>query len=96
MKRSYMAIAEQVPGETTWWISFPSFPGITSAADSAAEIMAQARDAWRPSSRICCGMASTRLPRSRTARFRMYDPGEDQNHLVILVPHVELVAAVGQ
>lgn len=40
----YDAIAERGAG-STWWISFPGRPGITSAADDAAEIVTQARDA---------------------------------------------------
>lgn len=40
----YYAIAERGEG-STWWISFPDRPGITSAADDAAEIVAQAQDA---------------------------------------------------
>ena len=40
----YYAIAERGEG-STWWISFPDRPGITSAADDAAEIVPQAQDA---------------------------------------------------
>jgi predicted RNase H-like HicB family nuclease len=42
--RHYYAIAERGTG-TTWWISFPGRDGITSAADDAGEIVAQAQDA---------------------------------------------------
>ena len=40
----YYVIAERGNGRT-WWLSFPDGPGIFSAADDAAEIPAQARDA---------------------------------------------------
>ena len=92
MKRSYIAIAEQVPGETTWWISFPSFPGVTSAGGLrcrnhgagegclATVIEDMLRDGQHPPASIEDGEVPD------------YDPGVYQNHLVILVPHVESVA----
>jgi predicted RNase H-like HicB family nuclease len=40
----YYAIAERGSG-TTWWISFPGRDGITSVADDAGQIVAQAQDA---------------------------------------------------
>ena len=46
MGRHYLAIAEcpTTSGEA-WWISFPSFPGVTSAAETAMAVLPQARDA---------------------------------------------------
>lgn len=40
----YYAIAERGQGRT-WWISFPGRDGITSAAEDAGDIVAQAQDA---------------------------------------------------
>jgi predicted RNase H-like HicB family nuclease len=40
----YYAIAERGNGQT-WWLSFPGFPGVFSAADDAGQIVAQAQDA---------------------------------------------------
>jgi predicted RNase H-like HicB family nuclease len=40
----YYVVAERGDGRT-WWLSFPHGPGIYSAADDAADIPAQARDA---------------------------------------------------
>ncbi len=40
----YYVVAERGSG-STWWLSFPHGPGIFSAADDAADIPAQARDA---------------------------------------------------
>jgi predicted RNase H-like HicB family nuclease len=40
----YYAVAERGSGGT-WWISFPGRDGITSAADDAGQIVAQAQDA---------------------------------------------------
>jgi predicted RNase H-like HicB family nuclease len=40
----YYAIAER-GADNTWWISFPDRDGITSAADDAGQIVAQAQDA---------------------------------------------------
>ena len=96
MKRSYMAIAEQVPGETTWWISFPSFPGVTSAADSAAEIMAQVGDALATVIEEMLRDGQHPPASIEDGEVPEYDPREYQNHLVILVPQVESVAAVGR
>jgi predicted RNase H-like HicB family nuclease len=43
--KSCIAIAEPSDDGATWWISFPGLPGVTSAADGAEQIAAQARDA---------------------------------------------------
>ncbi len=43
--KNYIAIVEPSDDGKTWWISFPGLPGITSVADSADRIVAQARDA---------------------------------------------------
>ena len=40
----YYVVAERGSGQT-WWLSFPHGPGIYSAADDAADIPAQAREA---------------------------------------------------
>ena len=56
--RHYYAIAERGTG-TTWWISFPGRDGITSAADDAGEIVAQAQDAL-----ASVAMYGGRLPRA--------------------------------
>ena len=42
--RHYYAIVEAGDGGS-WWISFPGRDGITSAADDAKQIVAQAQDA---------------------------------------------------
>jgi predicted RNase H-like HicB family nuclease len=54
----YYAVAERGTG-TTWWISFPGRDGITSAADDAGEIVAQAQDAL-----ASVAMYAGRMPRS--------------------------------
>ena len=41
--RQYLGVAER--GADGWWISFPAFPGVTSAGDTLAELAANARDA---------------------------------------------------
>ena len=43
--RNYIAIAEPSDDGKTWWISFPGFPGVTSAADRPEEIARRAQDA---------------------------------------------------
>jgi len=41
----YLAIADRLPGEANWSITFPAFPGLATVAESFAEIMRQAKDA---------------------------------------------------
>jgi len=43
--KTYLAIADQAPGEPLHSIIFPSFPGVTSTAETLADIIPQARDA---------------------------------------------------
>jgi len=44
-QKTYLAIADRVPGEAYWSITFPDFPGVTSAAEGFAAVMGQAKDA---------------------------------------------------
>ena len=41
--RQYLGVAER--GDEGWWISFPVFPGLTSAGNTLAELAGNARDA---------------------------------------------------
>ena len=41
--RQYLGVAER--GQEGWWISFPAFPGVTSAAGTLGDLMQNARDA---------------------------------------------------
>ncbi|HUN68129.1 MAG TPA: type II toxin-antitoxin system HicB family antitoxin, partial [Burkholderiales bacterium] len=43
--RTYLAIADRMPGEANWSITFPDFPGVTSVAARFADVMRQAKDA---------------------------------------------------
>jgi predicted RNase H-like HicB family nuclease len=43
--RHYLAIADRLPGEANWSITFPDFPGVTSVAEQVAAILRQAKDA---------------------------------------------------
>ena len=43
--RTYLAIADKVPGEEAWSITFPALPGVTSEAVEFREIILQTRDA---------------------------------------------------
>ena len=81
--RNYIAIAEPSDDGKTWWISFPGFPGVTSAADRPEQIAAQARDAL--ASAVEAGAS---LPPSvEDGAIPAYDRGEYDNPLVILVPY---------
>jgi predicted RNase H-like HicB family nuclease len=41
----YLALADRIPGEANWSITFPDFPGVTSVAEKFADVMRQAKDA---------------------------------------------------
>lgn len=41
----YLAIADRLPGEAHWSITFPSLQGVTSVAEKFADVMRQAKDA---------------------------------------------------
>lgn len=89
--QNHVAIAEPSSDGKTRWISFPGFPGVTSAADRPERIAPQARDALRSAIE-----AGAPLPAAiEDGAVPQYDPGEYDNLLVILVPHgpVAFVAA---
>jgi len=87
--KSYIAIAEPSDDGKTWWISFPGLPGVTSAADSPAEIASQARDAL--ASAIEAGAV---LPRSiEEGVIPQCDLSEFDNPLIVLVPYTAPAAA---
>jgi predicted RNase H-like HicB family nuclease len=88
--RNYIAIAEPSEDGKTWWISFPSFPGVTSVADGPEQIAAQAWDAL--TSAIEAG--ATLPPAIEDGVIPSYDLGEYQKPLVVLVPHTPTPAAV--
>jgi predicted RNase H-like HicB family nuclease len=81
--RNYIAIAEPSDDGTTWWISFPGLPGITSAADRPQDIARQAQDALASAVE-----ARAKLPRAiEDGEIPAYDLGEYSNPLVLLVPY---------
>lgn len=81
--KSYIAIAEPSDDGTTWWISFPDLPGVTSAADSAREIVPQARDAL--ASALAAGAS---LPAAvEDGVIPSYELADYHNPLVVLVPY---------
>ena len=41
----YLAIVDRRPEEANWSIIFPAFPGVTSVAETFADVMRQAKDA---------------------------------------------------
>ncbi len=43
--KTYLAIADRAPGEPLHSIIFPAFPGVTSVAETLADLIPQARDA---------------------------------------------------
>jgi predicted RNase H-like HicB family nuclease len=81
--RNYIAIAEPSDDGTTWWISFPGFPGVTSAADRPEQIARQAQDAL--ASAVEAGAA---LPRAiEDGEIPTYNLDDYSNPLVLLVPY---------
>jgi predicted RNase H-like HicB family nuclease len=81
----YYVIAERGDGHT-WWLSFPDGPGIFSAADDAAEIPLQARDALESVLMVPAG----KLPRSIEDGARPPDAATlaefEQPVLVVVIP----------
>jgi len=43
--KHYLAVADRLPDEANWSITFPDFPGVTSVAERFADVMRQAKDA---------------------------------------------------
>jgi predicted RNase H-like HicB family nuclease len=81
--KNYIAIVEPSDDGKTWWISFPSLPGITSAADRPEQIVTQARDA--PASAVGAGVV---LPSAiEDGVVPPSDLSEYNNPLVVLVPY---------
>ena len=87
--RNCIAIAEPSDDGKTWWISFPGFPGVTSAADGPEQIARQARDAL--TSAIEAGAALH--PAIEDGVIPAYDLGDYENPLVVLVAYEPVVAA---
>jgi predicted RNase H-like HicB family nuclease len=43
--KHYLAIADRLPNEANWSITFPDFPGVTSVSETFAGIRREAKDA---------------------------------------------------
>ena len=43
--KTYIAVADRLPDEARYSITFPGFSGVTSVADTLAEVLPQARNA---------------------------------------------------
>jgi len=81
-----LAIADRAPGEENWSILFPDFPGVTSVAETFAQVMVQARDALASAveDMILDGEA---LPASvDDGAVAAYDRAAFHDPLVLLVP----------
>jgi len=87
--RNYIAIAEPSKDGKTWWISFPGLPGVTSAADRPEHIARQAQDALTSAA----GAGATLPPAIEDGVIPLYDLGEYQNPLVLLVAYEPAMAA---
>ncbi len=94
MTRSYVAIAEgpALPGES-WWISFPDFPGVTSAAATAEEIQGQARDALASAIEAMQAEGQAAPAPIEEAGLPAYDLGDYDHPLVLLIASPEMVQA---
>jgi predicted RNase H-like HicB family nuclease len=80
--KNYIAIAEPSDDGKSWWISFPGFPGVTSAADSVGEIVGQAQDALTSAAE-----AGATMPAAiEDGAIPSYDLSEYRDPLVLLVP----------
>jgi predicted RNase H-like HicB family nuclease len=89
--KNYVAIAE--PSEDgTWWISFPGFPGVTSAASGPGQIVSQAQDALASA----LGAGAPLPPGLEDGVFPLYDLGDYHDPLVVLIPFAVPAAAAAQ
>jgi hypothetical protein len=77
----YIAIAEGSDDKRTWWISFPGLDSVTSAADDAADIASQARDAL--ASAVSAGVALP--PAIEDGVVRLYEISDYDSPLVVPV-----------
>ena len=88
--RHYSAIVEAGDGGS-WWISFPGRDGITSAADDAKQIVAQAQDALESAAmhdgRMPPAIEDGASPPTDLSDFRA--PA-----MVVVVPFVRALASV--
>lgn len=87
--RSYIAIADRAPGESSWSITFPSFPGVTSVAETAAEIMLQAKDALASAIEDMRADGEFLPPPVEESVFPEYDRSRFHNPHILLVPYTE-------
>jgi predicted RNase H-like HicB family nuclease len=94
MIRSYLAIADRAPGETTWSITFPDFPGVTSVAETAAAMMPQAKDALASAAEDMLEAGEALPPSVEEGAMPSYERREFYDPLVMLVPFTEPGKAV--
>ena len=94
MNRSYVAIAERPskPGQA-WWISFPNFPGVTSAADTADAIESQARDALATAIEALRAQGQALPAAVEETGLPAYDLADYDHPLVLLIPSPALAEA---
>jgi predicted RNase H-like HicB family nuclease len=87
MSGHYVAIAEcpTAPGEA-WRISFPSFPGVTAAADTPEAIVDQAQEALELAIEGMLEDGQTPPGPLEEAGLPEYDLTEFESPLVLLVP----------
>jgi predicted RNase H-like HicB family nuclease len=90
--KNYVAIVEPSDDGKMWWISFPGLPGVTSAASTPGEIVAQAQDALASATEN--GVA---LPPSiEDGALPPNDLTEFDKPLIILVPYTARLAVSAQ
>lgn len=89
--KNYVAIAEP-SDDGTWWISFPGFPGVTSAANGPGQIVSQAQDALASA----IGAGAPLPPAVEDGVLPSYNLVEYHEPLVVLVPFAVPAAAAAQ
>lgn len=92
--KSYVAIADRAPGESNWSILFPDFPGVTSVAERAADILPQARDALASACEDMLAGGEQLPPSVEDDAWPEYDRKEFHEPHVLLVPFTEPGRAV--
>ncbi|HEY5301769.1 MAG TPA: plasmid partition protein ParG [Acetobacteraceae bacterium] len=84
--KSYIGIADRAAGEGRWSITFPDFPGVTSVAERAADIMPQAKDALASAAEDMHAEGEPLPPSIEEGHSPEYDRRQFHDPHVLLVP----------
>jgi len=85
-QKTYVAIADLAPGETSWSITFPEFPGVTSVAGNFSDVIRQAKDALATAVEDMVAESEALPPAIEDGAVPDYDRSEFHDPRILLVP----------